>query len=128
MKNIFIMLSMLIFSIVACEKTGEKNQNADREALDKLKQRIEQMADVPCEDASQWLITALGHKACGGAMSYIAYPSTIDEEEFLALVDRYTEGEKEYNKKYGVVSDCMVIIAPKDVQCEDGKPVFVYKN
>ncbi|MGO3109720.1 MAG: hypothetical protein ACTIJ8_14750 [Sphingobacterium sp.] len=128
-KSIFIVFSLLALSFFACEKTGEKNQNADREALDKLKQQIEAMVQgVPCTDPAQWSIAALGNKACGGAMSYIAYPSTIDTEEFLALIERYTRGEDEFNAKYNIISDCMAIPAPQDVRCEDGKPVFIYQT
>lgn len=129
MNRILITLSIFLFSLLSCEKTGEKNRSADRDALDKLKFQIEEMVkDVPCNDSSQWAVAALGHKACGGAVAYIAYPSSIDVDEFLEMVQRYTQGEKEYNEKYNIISDCMWVIEPEGVRCENGKPVFVYKD
>ena len=81
---------------------------------------------VSCENDSEWTFTAIGSKACGGPIGYIAYASTIDTENFLAKVEAYTAAQKKYNEENGIVSDCSLAKEPTGVVCQDGKPSFEY--
>jgi len=129
MRSILFAISFVLLSFFSCEKSETQGQTADRNALDKLRNQIEDMVkDIPCEDSSEWSFTALGDKPCGGPTDYLAYPSTIDQDEFLGLIERYNEEEKSYNKKYNIVSDCMGYLPPNGVACKDGKPVLTYKT
>lgn len=64
----------------------------------------------------------LGSKACGGPQEYLAYPKELDQEGVDKLIQEYTEKEEEYNKKFGIVSDCKAIPKPTGITCEKGKP------
>jgi len=66
----------------------------------------------------------VGSKACGGPQLYLPYSREIDVEEFLLKVQRYTKAEKEFNKKWNVVSDCAVLPEPIGVECIDGQAKF----
>ena len=81
---------------------------------------------VSCTNSSNWNFTAYGAKACGGPQGYIAYSNEIDVTAFLEKIAIYTQAEKEYNFKYGVVSDCSVPIEPKSVTCSNGYPILNY--
>ncbi len=122
----FLMLLMTLGIVVACEKSETTNQEADRERLNKMRQEIMDRIDaIPCENAEDWRPEALGSKACGGPKEYIPYPQAADESgELLDSIKAYNAAEAEFNKKYKIVSDCMAIMPPKGVRCEDGKPVL----
>ena len=124
----FLMLLMTLGIITACETSQTGNgQEADREKLAEMRQDILDRIDaIPCENDDDWRPQALGSKACGGPQEYIPYPEGVDESgELLALIERYTNAEAEYNKKYSIISDCMHVTSPTGVRCVDGKPEFV---
>ncbi|HLR00615.1 MAG TPA: hypothetical protein VK102_09575 [Sphingobacterium sp.] len=127
MKKLAMLVMPLLFFMACSEDEVPDGQEADRKHLENLKTKIEnKVQDVECEDAEGWDYTALGSKACGGPQEYIAYPLSIDTEEFLSLVEEYTNAEAEYNSKYGITSDCSETPVPTGVQCENGEPVLVY--
>lgn len=116
----------LLAVMYACEKTPSDMKSADLEDLKKLKATIIGQVDTAiCEDPSEWDFTALGSKACGGPQEYIAFPHSIDTVLFLGLVAEYTAAEQRFNEKYGVVSDCMAVLSPSGIECDDGKPVLI---
>lgn len=67
----------------------------------------------------------MGAKACGGPVSYIAYPKKI-EVSILRKIENYTQTMSEFNKKYGITSDCMMAAEPTGVKCQAEKAVLVY--
>jgi hypothetical protein len=81
---------------------------------------------VSCSDANNWLFTSYGSKACGGPQGYIAYSSLIDTVSFLQKIETYTQAEKDFNFKYGVISDCSIPSAPISVECKNGYPILKY--
>ena len=81
---------------------------------------------VSCSDANDWLFTVYGAKACGGPQGFIAYSSLIDTVSFLEKIETYTQVEKDFNFKYGVVSDCSIPNAPISVECQNGYPTLKY--
>ena len=130
MKRLQLILSSFILIITllsACTDRDEGVQNADQAGLDNLYRDIEKTANqFTCENAGEWKFTAIGSKACGGASGYIAYSSKIDESSFLKKVEQFTKLQADYNKKYGAYSDCSLVIQPKGVICDSGKPKFTY--
>lgn len=93
--------------------------------MDDLKSEITALANrEKCTNSSDWKTVGLGVKACGGPVSYIAYSNKIDEITFLEKVDLYNQKSSEYNKKYNLVSDCMLVMQPENIVCENEKPVF----
>jgi hypothetical protein len=41
------------------------------------------------------------------------------------MVENYTKAEDAYNRKFGIISDCMVVTPPTQLACENGKCVQV---
>lgn len=104
-------------------------RSVDEKNLEELLSKITIQSDTAkCNDSKTWNFTALGHKACGGPKTYIAYPNSIDTKAFLELVKNYNTAEEAYNKKYSVISDCALVLPPNSVTCDNGKPVLVYNN
>ncbi|WP_148042753.1 hypothetical protein [Pedobacter jejuensis] len=88
---------------------------------------ILKMSDqISCDNAADWRIVPIGAKGCGGASSFIAYSAKIDTALFLQKVEQYTQKEKAFNEKWKLYSDCALIIAPKRIECVNGKPKLVY--
>ncbi|GGI22005.1 hypothetical protein [Pedobacter mendelii] len=88
---------------------------------------ILKMSDqISCDNAADWRIVPIGAKGCGGASSFIAYSAKIDTALFLQKVEQYTQKEKAFNEKWKLYSDCALILAPKRIECADGKPKLVY--
>lgn len=81
-----------------------------------------------CTSGSDWKTVGLGVKACGGPVSYIAYSAKIDEAKFLEKVNLYNQKSTEYNKKYNLISDCMLVMPPEKIECVNGSPVFKYSS
>lgn len=146
MKNSLIKFSAIAlisaFTITSCASTNsadtnlpkdiserpadESSKKYDEANLDKLKSIIEsEIAKEKCTAASEWTFTPMGAKACGGPVSYIAYPKKI-EASILRKIENYTQTMSDFNKKYGITSDCMMIAEPTGLRCQGEKAVLVY--
>jgi len=126
MKIKIIACLILIGLLLSCKKEGTSTQEQDEKALQELASIIMEMTAVDCADASQWAYTAFGDKPCGGPAEYIAYPTSINTTHFLNLVKEHQQAAREYNQRWGLISDCMVVGSPKAVICENGKAVLEY--
>ena len=127
-RTFIALLFAIVFFSSSCEKQ-ENTRKEDEKELAKLYGDIKALSEsVSCNDASLWKFTALGAKACGGPTSYIAYSSKIDTTYFLKLVNTYTEKMQVFNVKYGVISDCSVMVPPDGIICKEDKPQFVYND
>lgn len=130
-KYLVILMCVTVGALASCEKDKiEDVRERDKERLEKLyAEIIETSESVTCEDAAEWEFTALGSKACGGPVEYIAYSSTIDTEVFLEKVKRYTELQHQFNIDYEITSDCSTPAKPIAVACnDDGTPELIYEN
>lgn len=130
-KYLGILMCVVIAGFASCEKDDvEDVRERDKERLENLYTEIKEIAEsVTCENAEEWEFTALGAKACGGPVEYIAYSSTIDTEAFLEKVKRYTELQHQFNIDWDITSDCSTPAKPTGVICnEEGKPEFIYDN
>lgn len=79
-----------------------------------------------CSNVSDWTFTAFGSKACGGPQGYIAYSTKIDVASFLQKIEAYSDAEKAFNLKWGIVSDCAIANAPTSIECQNGFPTLIY--
>jgi hypothetical protein len=110
--------------IVKRELTEQENDHRD---LITLFDEIQNLADsTSCDDSANWTFTAYGSKACGGSQGYIPYSTKINTVAFLQKVAAYTQAEKDFNYKWGVVSDCSLPNVPTSVVCENGYPILKY--
>ncbi len=128
MMKSYILVALLAFTFIGCEvDQTSRNQEEEQQELITLRNELERVsAEFTCDNAAGWKFTAVGAKACGGATSYVAYSTKIDETLFLQKVALYTEKQKAFNKKWNIVSDCMAMVPPKSIECVSGKPKFVY--
>ncbi|PWS31235.1 hypothetical protein [Pedobacter paludis] len=129
-KNFFLLfITIAIFSAVffGCKEPGLRTKSDDEQILKILQSDIEKQAyQYPCENAGEWKFVEIGSRPCGGASGFIAYSSKVDEKTLFEKIKLFTEKEAEYNKKYNAASPCALIVAPKSVACENGKPKFIY--
>nr|WP_314495009.1 hypothetical protein [uncultured Chryseobacterium sp.] len=104
----------------------ESSQKYDEAQLDKLKASIESMiSKEKCTNAAEWSFSPLGTKACGGPVSYIAYPKK-NEDIILPKIKEYAVKMSEFNKKYSITSDCMMPAEPTGVKCQGEKAILIY--
>ncbi|MFK8059171.1 MAG: hypothetical protein AB8B78_03675 [Polaribacter sp.] len=102
-------------------------QEKDHRKLMDLYDEIYNLAySVTCTNSSDWLISPFGSKACGGPQGYIPYSKNIDTVAFLNKIKVYSDAEKEYNIKWGVISDCSIIPPPKGIECKNGFVIVNY--
>jgi len=125
MNKFGIIGMVLLLSVCFSCKEEDFTQEQDAQNLSQMLSEITSMAaSVACDDSSEWMTTSYGSKACGGPVGYIAYSQNIDTALFLEKVEAHRDAEDEFNRKWGVISDCALAAEPKGVICEDGKPVF----
>lgn len=97
------------------------------EELFRLNNELTALAtSVDCTNSSDWSVTAIGSKACGGPTGYIAYPKQIDTIAFLEKVQEYTEVQNRYNQENDIISDCAVEPAPFGLICRDNLAELIY--
>lgn len=92
--------------------TGD--QSADRARLDSLVVIARSLARAEgCGAAAECRTAALGVKACGGPKEYLVYCSASTDSVALAsAVDLVNTMEREFNERYNLVSDCMLLLEP----------------
>ena len=123
MKRLFLLYAILSFS--SCEVFEDNSKSYKLEEIEELRTEIIALSEsVSCTNSAEWKFTPMGSKACGGPVQYIAYHQSV-EVAFLDLVEQYTRLQEEYNRKYNIISDCSLLIAPRGVICEGGKPIFI---
>ncbi|QXP66163.1 hypothetical protein [Polaribacter sp. AHE13PA] len=110
--------------VVKRELTAKETEH--RSLMDLFNEIQELSSSISCSDATNWLFTTYGSKACGGSQGYIAYSSKIDTNDFLNKIETYTQAEKTFNVKWGIISDCSIASVPVSVECENGLPTLKY--
>ena len=66
-----------------------------------------------CASSLECRAAPLGVKPCGGPRAYIVYCArTTDEQALLATLRELERVEREYNRRYGLASDCMFVSPP----------------
>jgi hypothetical protein len=121
-------LLAVCFTIAAssCTKDSKSSQSEDDAKLKTMMAEIKALSEKEsCSNAAEWHFIAIGAKACGGPAAYIAYSEKLDTAAFTKKVRVYTKAQEDFNKKYNIASDCMAVIPPKIIICEDGKPKLV---
>ncbi len=111
---------------ISCKKIETLTKaEADVYLTGKLKEIQDLSTSVPCSDETKWVTTKIGSKACGGPTGFIAYSKLIDTVSFKQKVTDYNLAQATYNKKFGIGSDCSVVLGPSKVICVDGKPKLI---
>jgi len=122
------LLILLTFLAIDCSNTDEIiSQEVEKKALETLAKEIVNLAETSiCSEDFTCEYIGFGEKPCGGNWEYLVYSNSIDVVDFLAKVKTYNELEKQYNIKYGLMSNCMAVSPPNEVICENGKCKAIY--
>ena len=113
---------------ISLKPNNEISQQEDQEKMSVMIKEIDALIQTEtCSDVANWEFSAIGAKPCGGPSSYIAYPKKL-AAEILPKVADLTTKQMEFNKKYGVMSDCVIVPEPTRIICENGKAVLVREN
>ena len=121
MKLILLIIPLFLFT---CGDTsgGLAMQEVEKRAMDKLKSELIILAENSISSEEyKCNFVGFGSKPCGGHWQYLIYSSSIDTIKFLAKVENYNKLEKEFNQKWDIISDCILVVPPDSVICEDGK-------
>ena len=104
---------------------NHKSQEDEQLQMKNLINEIDSLvATESCTDPADWKFTSIGAKACGGPSSYIAYPIKL-EDQVLPKVTQFTSMQSTFNTKYGLMSDCALVMPPSEIKCENGKAVLI---
>ena len=115
------LIFLLTFTLVACNADDSiQDQEADFAMLERMEAEIMELIDTSCEEGLECRTVAFGAKPCGGPWTYLIYGmSGTNESELLVKVENYNRVQQIINQKYGLISDCMVVLPP-DLSCQDG--------
>ncbi|MBP0902769.1 hypothetical protein ACFSKN_07095 [Mariniflexile gromovii] len=123
----FLFITCLFFMAFQCEDDNISTQESEQKALNASKKAIEDLAATSiCNDTYECHFIALGSKPCGGPWGYVVYSTSIDTEKLEKMVETHNKKETDYNKKWGVASDCMFVMPPTSVNCENNNCIAVY--
>lgn len=123
-----LILLFILFagSVASCEQVVADDQEITAENLEKKLAEIRSMVNTDsCSETGQCRFLAYGSKACGGPQGYLLFSNQIDVEALTQKVEEYNKAEDAYNKKFGIISDCMYATPPEKLICENGKCVQV---
>lgn len=143
MRN-FLLIAIAVLSLSSCKSKVVDTENLpkdialkpdnnllqqkDKEQMNVLIKEIDSLiASEVCKDANSWTFAPIGAKPCGGPSSYLAYPKN-KESEILPKIEKFSEMQMAFNKKYQLTSDCMLVTPPAGIRCEDGKAVLFSEN
>lgn len=99
-------------TVAGNELTGD--QQTDRAALARVEQDVRALAKADgCSESGQCRAVPVGAKACGGPRYWLPYcPLTTDSAALLKRAEELRALEDEFNRKYGVLSDCAYVGEP----------------
>ncbi len=90
---------------------------------DLLQQLRAEIGTAACETAQQCKTVAVGHKACGGPETYLAWSSkSSDAGKVRKLADAYGAQRKNENIASGMISTCSAVMDP-GATCTAGRCV-----
>lgn len=125
-KHILKTIALLAI-VFGCSSNSENSQEADQNELNKLKAEIEKLVDSGiCSENSDCDFIAFGTKPCGGAWSYLVFNNSINVELLKEKVTVYNNIEAAFNSKWGIISDCMAVTPPNNIECINGKCTAIY--
>ena len=128
MKKLSFIVFVFCLLFSSCSN-DESSQDEDTRKLDKMYNEIIAASlanSEPCTNPQEWDFVASGAKPCGGYAVYIVYSKKINVEKFLEKIKKHSDAQNDYNKKWGIVSDCALAVIPSGIECSEGKPVLSY--
>ena len=127
MKNLKLLILVIGLTFTSCSDDTGSTQEQEAQNLEKMHVEIMSLStSKQCENPKDWAFTSIGSKACGGPTGFVAYSLKSDTTEFLDKVEKYTNYQKEFNTKWGIISTCDVSPSPISIECVNGKVRLVY--
>jgi hypothetical protein len=98
----------------AARSSTQPKPAAQTPAAATLMQQIQaEIGDASCEANQQCRTLPVGHRACGGPESYLAYSTKhSDTEKLLDLAAQDSAASKAQNERSGMMSTCQAISDP----------------
>ncbi len=123
--KLILALFLFIGSVSGCEQ-AEADQEITAKNLEKQLAEIHSVINADsCSETGECGFLAYGSKACGGPQGYLLFSNQVDVEALTKMVEEYNKAEDAYNKKFGIISDCMYATPPEKLECLNGKCVQV---
>ena len=121
---------LVLFIIIGCNsEDSTKERDVDTKIIANLEEEIIALTESSvCNDVTECAYIAFGSKPCGGSWSYLVYSTSIDVQLLIDKVEEFNQIQHEYNIKYGIVSDCSVVLPPTSIICEDNKCKALYSQ
>lgn len=129
MKKLLLLLftTCLFLTAFTCEDDATTTKEDELQELNASRKAIEDLAATSiCNENTTCKFIALGSKPCGGPWSYLVYSTSVDVEKLENMVTIYNKKEADFNKKWGIASDCAYAMPPSSVNCENNTCVAVY--
>ena len=124
MSRIILVLAVFVLSC-----TTEKSMTDERAELQAQKAAVVECANSgSCTEDASCRLMGLGAKPCGGPWSWLVYSASMDTIRLATMVDAYNSAESDFNKKWGMFSDCSIAVLPDSVKCLDGKCAGYYNG
>ena len=126
----FLFITSILTVSFSCDNNKTKmtvTQEDEWAELNKAKAEIEKLVSTAeCNDSNSCKYIGLGSKPCGGPWEYLVYSSSIDTQNLEELVKEYNNREKNFNTKWGIVSDCTIANPPSSLKCENNICIALY--
>ncbi|PHQ56712.1 MAG: hypothetical protein COC16_02580 [Lutibacter sp.] len=117
----------LLAIVLGCTNNSETSQETDLLELKDLKDEIDLLISQSiCADNNACDFLTFGSKACGGPKEYLVFSNSINVADLEVKVTSYNALEKIYNMKWDIVSDCMFVLPPTNVECINGECTAIY--
>ena len=122
---VFAILSSLLFS-TQCDEDKPVTFEDDQADLIAFKTEIKNLVSTSiCSDDFECQYIAFNSKPCGSAWEYLIYSTSINNDKLEAMVESYNAQEKDFNERWGIASDCAVVLPPTSISCENNICVAV---
>ena len=106
-----------------------ESESTYEEELEGLRQMFSKIQDLaakqPCVDPSEWAFISYGSQACGGPQGYIAYHTLTDNQDLMDIIQAHKRAEDQFNRKWRVMSTCMIAPEPQGISCKNKAAVFI---
>ena len=104
-------------SVVLSDNRADIKRQYHERMTDLEQQVVHLTADNACVSDCDCDAIAFGSKACGGPTTYLPYAKTTTDIETLeAKVTAFNRLQADYNRTFGIMSNCMLVTKPA-VRC-----------
>ena len=117
MKFIFtLLIGLFSISLIAC--TAEAPSKSEESIQDKMSRLDNETKTIigtaSCSTSNQCHSIGFGNKPCGGFTSYRIYSDqATDVTSLKGKVAQYNTLSKQWNRKNGSISNCMMLMQPE---------------